>query len=365
MTRERARARSAGEQGRATMRPAPEFGALVISLDFEIHWGVRYRFPAGGSYVANLLGVRRAVPEILRQFEEFEVAATWATVGLLFAHSRAEQQHFSPVVRPSYRDPTLSPYEEPVGDGEEDDPLHYAPSLIAAIGDTSRQEIGTHTFSHYYCLEPGQDRDAFRSDIASAMAIAHRYGIQPRSIVFPRNQHNPDYDDVLRSTGIRCIRGNTLGWMNRATRVGETTLAMRGGRLLNAYLPVGRQPTIPWESLVQPTGLCNVPASLFLRPYAPPLRALDRLRVQRITRLIRRAATSREIVHLYWYPHNFGVHLEENVAILRAILQAFVRYRQSHGLQSLSMGDVADLSLAASSHRAPEPRESGAPLIAS
>jgi hypothetical protein len=238
----------------------------------------------------------------------------------------------------------LSPYEEDLGEGEDDDPLHYAPSLIAAIRDARRQEIATHTFSHYFCLEPGHDREAFRADIASALAIARQHDISLRSIVFPRNQHNADYDDVLYSAGIQCIRGNTLGWMNRATRVEETTLLMRGGRLLNAYLDISGPQTIPWHALVQPNKLCNVPASLFLRPYSPLLRRLDRLRLRRIAGMTRRAAESREIVHLYWHPHNFGVHLKENIAILRAILETFARYRESHGMRSLSMGDVADIA---------------------
>lgn len=338
------------------MKQGPEFGALVISLDFEIHWGVRYRFPAAGAYRANLLGVRRAIPELLRQFEEFEISATWATVGFLFARSREELRSFSPTVTPRYHDPALSPYEEEVGDGEDDDPLHYAPSLIGAIRRSPQQEIATHTFSHYYCLEPGQDREAFRADLTSAIAIAQQYDIQFRSIVFPRNQHNADYDDILWSNGIRCIRGNTLGWMNRATRVEETTRLMRAGRLLNAYVPVAGSQSVPWHAVLQPNGLCNVPASLFLRPYSHRLRPLDSQRVRRVARLMERAAESREIVHLYWHPHNFGAQLEENISILRAILEAFARHRDRHGMRSLSMGDVADLAGATSSDRAEDRR---------
>jgi peptidoglycan/xylan/chitin deacetylase (PgdA/CDA1 family) len=339
------------------MRNAPEFGALVISLDFEIHWGVRYRFSAHGPYHANLLGVRQAIPEILRVFEEFDVAATWATVGFLFARSREELRHFSPAVRPSYRDPTLTPYDEEIGEGEDDDPLHYAPTLIAAIRDTPRQEIGTHTFSHFYCLEPGQDREAFRADLASATAIARQHGVEFRSIVFPRNQHNADYDDILWSAGIRCIRGNTLGWMNKATLVDDVGLLRRSARLLNAYVPISGSQTVPWHGLLQPNGLCNVPASLFFRPYSPLERRLEPLRVQRLAALLRRAAVAREILHLYWHPHNFGVHLEENIAMLRAILENFARYRESHGMRSLSMGDVADIATGATAYQDVEQRE--------
>lgn len=321
----------------------PEFGAIVISLDFAIHWGVRYRYPANGAYAASLVGVRRAVPEMLRIFEEFDVAATWATVGFLFARSRSELRRFSPALRPSYSDPALSPYDEELGDGEGDDPLHFAPSLITAIRDAPRQEIGTHTFSHYYCQEPGQNREEFRADLASASAIAEEYGIQLRSMVFPRNQHNAAYDDVVLSAGIRCFRGNTPGWMYAATLLkdGKGPL-MRGGRLLNAYVPLSGLPTWRWDALLEPNGLYNLPASLFLKPHSPSLRHLESVRVQRIARLIRQAAVSKEIVHLYCHPHMLGVHLAENMSVLREILGTFARYRESHGMQSLSMGAVAE-----------------------
>ena len=74
----------------------PAFGALVISLDFELHWGVRDKRPADGPYRENLLGAREAIPRMLDLFEEFGVAATWATVGFLFAKNRREREEFSP-----------------------------------------------------------------------------------------------------------------------------------------------------------------------------------------------------------------------------------------------------------------------------
>jgi hypothetical protein len=55
---------------------------------------------------------------------------------------------------------------------------------------------------------------------------------------------------------------------------------------------------------------------------------------------------SREIVHLYCHPHNFGGHLQENMAMLRAVLATVARYRESHGMQSLSMAGAAELASA-------------------
>src|SRR5262249_3591019 len=147
-------------------------GALVISLDFELNWGVRDSRPGPG-YRANLLGVREVVSGLLDLFARYRIHATWATVGLLFCRSREEMLDSAPVLRPQYADPRLSPYADilRVGASEAQDPLHYGASLIDRIRRAPRQEIATHTFSHYYCNEPGQDLAAFEADLAAAIAI--------------------------------------------------------------------------------------------------------------------------------------------------------------------------------------------------
>lgn len=318
-------------------------GALVISLDFEIHWGVRDLVRTDGPYAQRLRGVWQAVPRMLQLFTEMEVAATWATVGFLFARSRADLERFSPVVRPTYTDPALLPYGEAVGDDERSDPFHLAPTLVQAIRDTAGQEVATHTFSHYYCLAPGQTRDAFAADLRSAVAIAERIGVRPRSIVFPRNQHNPAYDEVLLEAGIVCYRGNP-----RPAYYRTNSTAARLARLADAYLPLGGALSTRWEEVTQENGLCNVPATLFLRPYSPMLRHLDGVRLRRITGVLRHAARRGEIVHLWWHPHNFGAHLDENLAFLRKILEEMAWLRENAGMRSMTMHEVARAARAGS-----------------
>src|ERR1700686_2907278 len=56
----------------AGARPAgPGFGAFVISLDFELHWGVRDHERPNGPYGPNLLGARKAIPRLLELFERY------------------------------------------------------------------------------------------------------------------------------------------------------------------------------------------------------------------------------------------------------------------------------------------------------
>src|SRR5579859_4252999 len=70
----------------------PGYGAFVISLDFELHWGVRDHEPLDGPYRPNLLGARNAIPRLLEMFERYGISATWAIVGFLFARSREERR---------------------------------------------------------------------------------------------------------------------------------------------------------------------------------------------------------------------------------------------------------------------------------
>jgi hypothetical protein len=53
------------------------------------------------------------------------------------------------------------------------------------------------------------------------------------------------------------------------------------------------------------------------------------------------AAKQGLIYHLWWHPHNFGVNLERNFEVLRAVLDRFAALRETHGMQSMAMREVA------------------------
>ena len=319
-------------------------GALVISLDFELHWGVRDWAAVDGPYGANLLGARRAIPRMLDVFAEHDVGATWATVGFLFAASRAEVEAFSPSVRPRYRQAVLSPYEEVVGETEADDPYHLAASMVDLIAATPRQEVACHTFSHYYCLEPGTDAASLRADLESALRIARNRGIELTSLVFPGNQFNPDYLPVLAELGFRCYRGEQPHWIYKPRQRGGQPSWLRMARLADAYVNLSGSASASWDEVVDGNGLCNIPAGRFLRPYSPALARLEPLRLRRVTSQLEQAARNGRVFHLWWHPHNFGAHLEENLAFLRRILETFTRLRDTDGMRSLTMRDVGELA---------------------
>jgi peptidoglycan/xylan/chitin deacetylase (PgdA/CDA1 family) len=335
-------------------------GALVISLDFELQWGVHDRYSSDSAYRANLLGARHAIPQLLDLFEEFGVAATWATVGFLFAESREELLQFVPADRPSYRSPALDPYAAEIGYSEDEDPLHFAPSLIAEIRRRPLQEIGCHTFSHYYCLEPGGSLDAFKADLDSAVRLARQRDIHLTSLVFPRNQIAADNLSVLPSLGFTAYRGGEQGWMYDMRPGSRNQPHRRVGRLFDQH----RAPfscLVDWKELGDDPKLSNVRGSLFLRPALSSHTRLNEFRICRIARCMEQAAASGKILHLWWHPHNFGRDTELNISGLRRLLTVFAECRDRFGFRSMSMAGAA--SAAQGESQMPESVLIGTPLV--
>lgn len=316
-------------------------GTLVISLDFELLWGVRDHADRA-SYGANILGARQAVPRMLELFAENDIRATWATVGFLFCEGKEDLLSILPPPedRPAYRNPALSNYGylDEAGADEARDPYYFAPSLIRRIADTPGQEIGTHTLSHCYCLEDGFTPAVFEADLRAAQVLAVRQGVSLRSIVFPRNQYAAEHLAICRKLGLAVFRGNPSAWAYRPTRGAEQTMTRRGLRLLDAHTGLlGALSAIPGTE----EGLTDVPASRFLRPNAGRLAPAHPWHIRTILRGMTSAARRKEVYHLWWHPHNFGRDLEANMAGLRQIISRYQRLNEAYGFRSQAMGGWA------------------------
>lgn len=317
-------------------------GYFVISLDFELYWGVRDKLPAA-SYRENILGARQAVPKILDLFTRYNIHSTWAVVGFMFFSNKKELYSGLPKLLPIYHDKNLSPYPylEHIGENEQSDPMHYAPSLIKRIASCQGQEVASHTFSHYYCLEPGQSEDTFRADLAAACAAAQALGVGLRSLVFPRNQCNEHYLEICRELGITAYRGNERAWMYRASNDAAQHLPRRLARYCDTHINLsGHHCTdvTQWRGDVP----VNLPASRFLRPVSNGPALLEQLRLRRIKSDMLQAATHGLLYHLWWHPHNFGINTEENIRFLNEILNYYRYLNETHGMRSLNMSELAE-----------------------
>lgn len=312
-------------------------GNFVISLDFELMWGVRDH-ATRESYGPNVLGGREAIPAMLDLFQRRGIRATWATVGALLCESKDEF-----LARAEYAASKGAeiPRLEEIGPDERRDPYYYGASLARLIASCPGQEIGTHTFSHRCALEPGETVASFSADVSSALVQLLAWGIRCKSIVFPRNQYGGAQLEACRSLGLSHFRGNEAKWFYAPAPGKDQTKARRLCRLADSYIDLSG-PNMSYPDSQKGGPLVNVSSSRFLRPFNRRLAPLDGLRMQRIEKAMKQAAATGGTFHLWWHPENFGKNLAENIGILSKMLDRFRRLRDEYGMQSRAMYEIGN-----------------------
>jgi peptidoglycan/xylan/chitin deacetylase (PgdA/CDA1 family) len=331
------------------MKRGTTHGYFVVSLDFELFWGMFDRTTIQ-KYGANVRGERTAIPRMLDLFREYGIHATWATVGMLMARNREELLSLLPKEddRPRYADTNISTYtyitRTPLGKNESDDPYHFGASLVQLILDTPDQEFGNHTFSHFYCIDGHKNPPKiFEKDLELHARIAQSYGITTHSIVFPRNQTSIGALRLCKRTGITAYRGNEDHFLYRARKDAEQTAPhIRLIRLLDHYINMSGHNTYPLPQECDATLPLNIPASRFLRPWSRALRFFEPLRMRRIKNAMTNAAKNGEVFHLWWHPHNFGINQDENFRNLVSILDHYKMLQKKYGMRSMSMKEVTE-----------------------
>ena len=326
------------------MEKVAPHGTLVVSLDFELFWGMTDKVTLE-EYGANIRGVRTALPAILELFTRYGIHATWAVVGMLTQPTKSALVGSLPSLRPEYKDTKLSTYEymktADIGDNESVDPHHFGASLLRKILQTTHQEVGSHTFSHYYCVEEGQTLSAFEADLVALEESLRPFGVRPVSLVLPRNQWREDYLPAIRAHGFTSFRGNQRGFVYVPRKDKEQSLLVRALRLLDQYVPLFGAHLHRAEDMRREELPHNIPASFFFRPFSPALSVFEPLRMQRLTSAMTKAAKEGSMFHIWWHPHNFGVHQKENLKNLEHLLKHFVSLQQRYGMRSLTMSELA------------------------
>nr|WP_232337044.1 polysaccharide deacetylase family protein [Lysinibacillus timonensis] len=301
-----------------------------------------------GSYDANILGARKAINQILSLFNEYEIHATWATVGLLFCETKKDMVSKLFEINPTYENTRFNPisYLKQVGEDELNDPLHFGKSLIYEIKEVPHQEIATHTFSHFYCLEDGQTIEQFKKDLLVSIEVHEKYNLNVTSIVFPRNQINNEYLKVCQDLGIFCYRGNAEHPLHKA-RKHNIPLYIKVLKHVDSYINISGSNAYHLE--VTENRMINIRESMFLRPYRT--KWLEHLKYKRISKSMELAAKEKKIFHLWWHPHNFGQQLEENLLMLRKILEHYNYLNEKYDFQSYTMSEFMESTLCNASNK--------------
>jgi peptidoglycan/xylan/chitin deacetylase (PgdA/CDA1 family) len=311
---------------------------LIISLDFELIWGVfdKVDFKEKEAYFRN---TRKMIPELLTLFMNNGIHASWATVGMLLNKDWDQWMANIPKNLPDYSNKKLSAYRFGIDNKTRiNENLCFAGELISKIHTTPGQEIATHTYSHYYCLESGQSNSQFRDDLQAAIQVASEKNIQLRSLVFPRNQFNENYLKICTELGIKTVRTNPANWY--WSNIEANSFKYKLFRTGDAYLGL-KDKSYPFEEIDSYPGIpLQQKASRLLRPKENKL--MDYFKLKRILEEITHAAKHNHIYHLWWHPHNFGNDVEGNLDNLKIIIEHFKLCQAEFSMRSNNMLELAD-----------------------
>jgi hypothetical protein len=300
---------------------------VVLSLDFELRWGVHdvYGLDFSG-YRRNLEGVRNAIPALLKLFDVHHVHATWATVGAIGCENWDE--YFARAPRPPRYKRAAFAVNPEYAVLDANGSVHFAPDLIRQIVASPGQELGSHTFSHLYLREEGVTAEDVAADFAAiAKLFEERFGITPRSLVFPRNQ--PAFPDIIRTSTIKVWRGNPEPWYYECEDSEHNGPLPRALKLIDAVNPVSRR-AAPLEGDM-------TRASLFLR-----LNFTQYLWSAHLAKIKRELASLRpnDVLHLWFHPHNLGQNMKLRLSRVEQVIELIAERAQRGELVSCTMGSL-------------------------
>ena len=265
------------------------------------------------------------------------LGATWATVGMLFNEDWEQWERNTPNIIPDYSKSQLSAYDFGKSiKSTKTKEFCFAPDLIRKIINTKNQELATHTYSHYYCREEGQNLESFTADLEMSKAMAKDIGFELRSLVFPRNQMNEKYFRACRDIGITSVRSNPDFWYWEDTQ--KDTLSQKIFRTGDAYFGK-KNKSYKGSEVDRINDISIQPASRLLRPFSEN-NILNHLKLRRVTREMEKAAINNEIYHLWWHPHNFGNSPEKNLQDLIIILEVYKELNSKYNFLSLTMDEL-------------------------
>ena len=169
----------------------------------------------------------------------------------------------------------------------------------------------------------------------AAKAIALDKGFDVRSVILPRNQCEIEYTRVLGELGFTAYRDEENDWIHEKVKFRPL---MRLLRLMDVYLPLtGQGGYVPKSE----QGIANLIGSRMYKPYFKPLAFLERLKIRRIKKQMLHAAKKGLTFHLWWHPHNVGVHTDFHMQQLEEIFAYYEKLKETYGMRSLNMGEAA------------------------
>lgn len=319
----------------------PATGYFLFSLDTELATGHydglrKQRFSPDGSRE------RRSIKRLLEILDEFNITATWALVGHLF-HERCQHCVVCPWEGQS------PGFDMAYGSAH---PLWYGADIVDVLLQRgARHEYAFHGYSHRVFDESIMTVEEAQFEIDEWLRLASRWGIIPKSVIFPRNRIG--FLGLFKEAGFICFRGEKV--MPPVSRVPLL------GKALNR-LDLHLQLFVPQvcDVSLHPTGMVNLHESQWLFRMSHRIeRLLDAcglhlFRIRPLVQSVEKAAREQKVVHLWAHPYEFRT--DKDFEKLRYLFQCVAKNADMGKLLSVSMVELAEKVI----EQRP-PRESEAP----
>jgi hypothetical protein len=300
---------------------------VVISLDFELRWGIHDVYGLDFEACrASIERLRDAVPALVKLLVGHDIRATWAIVGAIAC--RSWDDYFTRAPEPPRYERSGLAVNPRYADLDPKGTLHFAPDLVQTIASAPGQLLGTHTFSHLYLRERGVTPADLAADlVATAELYREHYQTVPRSLVFPRNQCA--FVDVVRASTIRVWRGNQKPWYYEREDSEHYNIVPRVLKLVDELNPFSTRAARLEGDMTR--------ASLFLRLSLPDM--LWHAHLQRIRRELRSLQPG-HVFHIWFHPDTLGEDTETRLSRVEQVLELLATTRARNGIYSCAMEDL-------------------------
>ena len=308
-------------------------GYFIFSLDTELGTGFfdkdedrKRLFSADGSRE------RENIARILELLEEYQIIATWAVVGHIF-YEHCEECEICPVLewKGKYKS-----YEEVY---KTKHPLWYGADVVdLLLKQKMNHEIAFHGYSHE--TFNSMSREKAEVEIQEFIRVASRKGIIAKSVVFPRNKVG--HLDLFEKYGFLCYRGEE----SPSLFTGNKSIVERIAKNLDHILGISTPPIYELKDFMG-GNMVNLIATQHVFGFSRKADLLldtwgfPNLRVRRITRAVRNAASQKKVVHLWAHPEE--LRTEGAFSKLRYIFESVAEEVAAGRMKSISMIDMAHM----------------------
>lgn len=319
-------------------------GKFIISIDFEMMWGL-FDYDNIDNNINKIKNIHDVIKELCVIFNNYNIHATWAIVGFIFLENYSKLIKLVDHNDIKYKNNKYNVYNYIKNNKSlisNYQSLHFAPELIDLINRTKYQEIASHTLSHYYAIEDGQGRNDFFRDLDIYNKLLDRRKLKVKSIVFPKNQINKKYYNLLNKYGIDIVRTNPSSYFYSAVKTERELLFRRGVRLIDSYFNLTGHYIYNYNQIdyYSNYGIIELPCSRYLRPVSKYFKYFENFKIDRIKRGMRKSAQENKIFHIWWHPHDFCKNTYYNFVNLKKIFNYFLELKEIYSYESANMTEI-------------------------